>query len=158
MKIKTEKHIILEVAVCLFLVATFQCQPKGEVYPEATCTGTTSLQGTWRLEAYQMLATGTLDPDPAPEGRGVVFSFTEEGKTGEIKGHTVANAVAGRYLKGDSCRLKNVTFGGTKVGEPTAWSAKVWTAMHGAEAYGQVQNHLYIYFNNRTERMIFRKE
>ena len=145
-------------SICLILLTAFQCEQKGIVYPESACTATTTLQGTWRLEAFQTLVTGALDPDPAPQERGVVFTFSEENKSGKITGHTGTNTIFGSYQRGDSCRLESVSFGGTKVGEPNPWSAKVWTAMNSAEVFGQANNQLFIYFNNRSERMIFRKE
>lgn len=144
--------------VCLFLLTAMQCEQKGGLYPETACTAYSTLQGTWRLEAYQTLATGALDSDPDPKSRGVVFTFSEENSSGKISGHTVANTVFGSYQKADSCRLESVAIGGTKVGEPTLWSAKSMTAMHDAESFGQVENRLYIYFNKRSERMIFRKD
>ncbi len=143
----------------MLLAVAYQCEKKEEVHPDTiVCVANASLQGTWRLQAYQNLSTGTLEPDPDPKGRGVVLTFTEEGESGKIAGHTVANTVFGSYVKGDSCNLEKVTFGGTKVGEPTPWSAKAWTAMNGAEGFGQSAGHLFIYFNNRAEVMIFDKQ
>lgn len=151
-----KKTFYVQAIVLLLLVAAYQCDRNEEITPDTiVCVANASLQGTWRLQAYQNTTTGTLDPDPDPKGRGVVFTFTEEGKSGKIAGHTVANTVFGNYQKGDTCRLETVTFGGTKVGEPSPWSAKVWTAMHDAEGFGQVDNHLYVYFNRKSERMIF---
>ncbi len=154
-----KKTFYLQAAVLLFLAAAYQCEKKEEVNPDTiVCVANASLEGTWRLQAYQDLATGTLNPDPDPKGRGVVFTFTEEGKSGKIAGHTVANTIFGSYVKGSSCDLEQVTFGGTKVGEPTSWSSKAWTAMNGAESFKQGGDRLYIDFNKRSERMIFERQ
>jgi hypothetical protein len=142
---------------CLFLLTAFQCEQKEEIYPESTCTAHATLRGTWRLEAYQTLATGALDIDPDPKGRGRVFTFSEENSTGKISGHTVANTVFGSYQRADSCRLESVAFGGTKVGERSIWSARVGAAMSNVSHFGQANDRLYLYYNNRSERVIFRK-
>lgn len=130
----------------------------GTSMPQVVKCGTLPLEGTWRLSAYQKLDEGTLLADPDPKGRGVVLTFTQEGKTVRFEGHTVANTVNGGYLKGDSCRLKEGTFGGTKVGEPTEFSSRAWVAMNGAEAYGRSTDKLYIYYNGKAEVMIFDKK
>ncbi|GHB52864.1 hypothetical protein GCM10007390_01920 [Persicitalea jodogahamensis] len=121
------------------------------------CKANSTFEGTWKLNAYQNLSDGTLQPDPDPDGHGVVLSFAEDGKSVSFKGHTVANAVSGSFIKDGSCNLANSVFGGTKVGEPTQWSNKVWSAMNSVVSYGQNEESLFIYFNDRTEVMIFSK-
>ncbi len=141
-----------------FLLVGFIGCEKEDVLPEVGECGTFALEGTWRLAAYQKMSDGTLQTDPDPQGRGVVLSFTEEGNTVRFKGHTVANTVNGGYQKADSCRLEQGTFGGTKVGEPTEFSSRVWVGMNGAEAYGRTRDNLYIYYNGKSEVMIFNRE
>jgi len=148
---------VLQVALPLFLFVLLGCDKKN-VLPQVVECGTLSLEGTWRLQAYQKLSDGTLQADPDPKGRGVVLTFTQEGTTVRFEGHTVANTVSGGYQKGDSCRLEQGTFGGTKVGEPTEFSSKAWVAMNGAEAYGRKAEQLFIYFNNKSEVMIFDRQ
>lgn len=154
-----KKTFYVQATVLMLLMAAYQCERKEDIAPDTiVCVANASLQGTWRLQAYQNMTTGTREDDPDPKGRGVVFTFTEEeGKSGKIEGHTVANTVFGSYQRGDTCNLEKVAIGGTKVGEPTLWSAKAMTAMHGAEFFRQVDNRLYVYFNTRSERMIFER-
>ena len=158
---------LLYAALPLLLLVLLGCEKKevspevawcGTSMPQVVGCGTLPLEGTWRLSAYQKLNEGTLLSDPDPKGRGVVLTFTEEGKTVRFEGHTVANTVSGGYLKGDSCRLAQGTFGGTKVGEPTEFSSRAWVATNGAEAYGRSTDNLYIYYNGKSEVMIFDKK
>ena len=130
----------------------------GTSMPQVVKCGTLPLEGTWRLQAYQKLSEGTLQADPDLNGRGVVLTFTQEGKTVRFEGHTVANTVSGGYQKGDSCRLEQGTFGGTKIAEPTEFSSRAWVAMNGAEAYGRTTDNLYIYYNGKSDVMIFDKK
>ena len=142
-----------------FLLLGFVGCEKQDAWPEpAGCTSISTLEGTWRLRAYRNLSDGTSITDPDPKGRGVVLTFTEEGNTVRFEGHTVANVVSGGYQKGDSCRLEQGTFGGTKVGEPTEFSSRAWVGMNGAETYGHTVDNLFIYFNKRSEGMIFDKK
>jgi hypothetical protein len=145
-------------ALSLLLILGFLGCEKKAVLPEIVDCGTLPLEGTWRLDAYQKLSEGTLETDPDPKGRGVVLTFTEEGKTVRFEGHTVANTVSGTYQKGDSCRLEQGTFGGTKVGEPTEFSSRAWVGMNGAERYGRTTNQLFIYFNEGSDVMIFDRQ
>ncbi len=155
------------VGVPLLLLALLGCEKKdmvsevmrcGTSLPRVVGCGTLPLEGTWRLSAYQKMNEGTLLSDPDPKGRGVVLTFTEEGKTVRFEGHTVANTVSGTYQKGDSCRLAQGTFGGTKVGEPTEFSSRAWVAMNGAETYGRSTDNLYIYYNGKSDVMIFDRQ
>ncbi|TDB69179.1 META domain-containing protein [Arundinibacter roseus] len=153
-----KKVLSLLLSFGFLLLFSFQCEQKECCGPPpASCFPGASLSGTWRLEAYQNLSTNQKESNPDADGRGVQLTFAEEGRTGTITGHTAANTVFGSYTKTDSCALTNVTFGGTKVGEPNPWSANVWSAMHGATAFEVGGNELFIYFNGKTERMIFRK-
>lgn len=159
------RHLVF--LVLSFLVLAFLGCQKKDLMPEVMrCAtsmpkivgcGTLPLEGTWRLQAYQKLSEGTLESDPDPKGRGVVLTFTEEGKKVRFAGHTVANTVSGGYQKGDSCRLEQGTFGGTKVGEPTEFSSRAWVGMNGAEAYGRGRDQLYIYYNGKSDVMIFER-
>ena len=155
---------VLPVALPLLLLVLLGCEKKdavskmgwcGTSLPQVVGCGTLPLEGTWRLRAYQKLSEGTLQADPDPNGRGVVLTFTQEGKTVRFTGHTVANTVSGGYQKGDSCRLEQGTFGGTKVAEPTEFSSRAWVAMNEAEAYGRGSDQLYIYYNGKLDVMIF---
>ncbi|MPR34321.1 META domain-containing protein [Salmonirosea aquatica] len=142
-----------------FLLLGFVGCEKKDVLPEPAACGTLpTLEGIWRLRAYQKPSDGTSETDPDPKGRGVVLTFTEEGNAVRFEGHTVANTVSGGYQKSDSCRLEQGTFGGTKVAEPTEFSSRAWVAMNGAEAYGRTTDNLFIYFNSKSEVMIFDRQ
>ncbi|WP_247237515.1 META domain-containing protein [Telluribacter sp. SYSU D00476] len=150
--------------ICLLCFTAFRCEQEDFIIDAPySCSPSGGMEGTWRLQAYQHIDSRKLEEDPEPNGRGVVLTFKEDGDKGTIQGHTVANQVGGGYQKADACQLLNVTFGGTKVAEPTAWSAKAWTAMNSATGYEIYRNkgqkdQLSIFFNNRSERMIFVKQ
>ena len=81
---------LLYVALPLLLLVLLGCEKKdmvsevmrcGTSLPRVVGCGTLPLEGAWRLSAYQKLNEGTLLSDPDPKGRGVVLTFTEEGKT-----------------------------------------------------------------------------
>ncbi len=141
----------------LLLLTSIGCERESSIPHPVGCEANSAIEGTWRLDAYQNLGDGTLQPDPDPNGRGVVLNFAEDGQSVSFKGHTVANTVSGGFLKGMSCSLENSYFGGTKVGEPTPWDYKVWDAMNSAEAFGFTKKSLYIYFNGKSKVMIFSK-
>jgi hypothetical protein len=147
----------------LLCVTAFRCEQRPYlINAPYSCSPSGGMAGTWRLQAYQHIDSRKLENDPEPSGRGVVLTFREEGGKGTISGHTAANQVFGSYEKAEACQLLNVTFGGTKVGEPTPWSAKAWTAISSATVYetarlGDGKQQLSIYFNNRSERMLFVK-
>lgn len=153
--------------VLSFLVPVFLgCEKKdvgpermrcGTSMPKVVGCGTLPLEGTWRLISHQKLSEGIFQADPDPKGRGVVLTFTDDGKAVGFEGHTVANTVSGGYQKGDSCRLEQGAFGGTKVAEPTEFSSRAWVGMNGAEAYGRGGDQLYIYYNGKSEVMVFDK-
>ncbi|HEV7349378.1 hypothetical protein [Telluribacter sp.] len=159
-----KKYISGVALVFLLGVTAFRCEQKDFIVDAPySCSPSGGMEGTWRLQAYQHIDSRKLEHDPETGGRGVVLTFREEGDRGTIQGHTVANEVSGSYEKADACQLLNVTFGGTKVAEPTDWSAKAWTALNGATGYevhvsADRKSQLSIYFNNRSERMIFMKE
>jgi len=145
------------VLLSLLLLAFIGCENKKNVPHPVGCNAASSIEGTWRLDAFQNLNDGTREPDPNPKGRGVVLTFKEDSTSIGFQGHTAANAVGGRYRKAGSCDLENGSFGGSKVGEPTKWDGKVWTAMANAEAYGLTKKNLFLYFNAKSEVMIFSK-
>jgi hypothetical protein len=158
------KFIANVALLCLLCIMAFRCEQEDFIIDAPySCSPSGGMEGTWRLQAYQHIDSRKLEEDPDPSGRGVVLTFEEDGDKGTIQGHTVANQVGGNYQKADACRLLNVSFGGTKVAEPTAWSAKTWTAINSATGYEiytskDRKDQLSIYYNNRIERMIFVKE
>lgn len=145
------------VLLLLLLLGFIGCEKENPIPHPVGCDGRYTLEGTWRLDAYQNLNDGTLEPDPNPKDRGVVLTFTEDSNSIGFKGHTAANTVSGGFPKGESCSLKNGGLGGTKVGEPTQWDYKVWRAMNDVEAYGLTRKNLYFYFSGKSEVMIFSK-
>jgi len=145
------------VLLSLLLLGLIGCEKKNPIPHPVECDAVSSIKGTWRLDAYQNLSDGTLQHDPDPKGRGVVLTFTEDSNSIVFKGHTAANSVGGGYRKAGSCDLENGSFGGSKVGEPTKWDSKVWTAMGSAEAYSLTKKNLFLYFNAKSEVMIFSK-
>lgn len=152
-----KKYLSILAILSFFLFPDFQCEEKDCCSPNSEdCPASAVLSGTWRLKAYQNVSTGKLETDPDPDGRGIVFTFEEVDGKGKFTGHTAVNTVSGGYFR-DGCVLKDAGFGGTKIGELTAFSAKVWSAMFGAQRLTFTKDKLSIYFNNSAEIMLFEK-
>lgn len=153
-----KKYLSILALFSIVLFADFQCEKNDCCVPySGDCPPASAvLSGTWRLKAYQDVSTGKLETDPEASGRGVILTFEEVNGKGKITGHTAANEVSGSYSR-DRCVLKDVVFGGTKVGEPDAFSAKAWTAINGARQLTFTEDKLSVYFNNSAEVMLFEK-
>lgn len=156
----------LLIILFLFGLFTFGCskEKNEEVRPLCCvmppCSDKLSLNGTWRLAGYRNLSTGVLETDPDPDGKEVVFTFEDNGKEGNIEGHTFANTIFGKYTLGSGCKITIKEFSGTKVSEPE-WSGRAWLASDSTGNYQRIKNVLMIYRNkgnNVWEGMEFRKE
>ncbi len=115
-----------------------------------------SLSGEWELEGYHNLKTKASISEPAYVKQPIVIKFSDNGKSGKIKGRTVVNEVYGEYELLEPGRINVYSFGGTKIGEPY-WGEKFWDAIYNATSYRCFEDELYIYFNNDTEVMKFIK-
>ena len=144
------------ILIFLFITA-FQCGKEVDCCVMPPCSDSATLEGTWKLVGYRDISTGNLQTDPEPDGKGVVYTFTDNEKTGNIEGHTSVNTISGSYELLEYCRLKITSFGGTKVGEP-AWSNKAWLASDSTFGYERIGNNLTIYRNKGKEGMVFRKQ
>ena len=118
---------------------------------------TTTLNGKWKLVKYHNLTVGTSESEPTNISRSIIIDFSDNGSKGKMDGHTVTNSVGGDYELLKDNRMKTLSFGGTKVGEPN-WGSKFWDAIHSASSYERQSNKLFIYFNADTEKMEFEKQ
>ena len=118
---------------------------------------TTTLNGKWKLVKYHNLTVGTSESEPTNISRSIIIDFSDNGSKGKMDGHTVTNSVGGDYELLKENRMKTLSFGGTKVGEPN-WGSKFWDAIHSASSYERQSNKLFIYFNADTEKMEFEKQ
>lgn len=120
-------------------------------------TTTNSLDGKWKLVKYHNLVTATSESEPSNISRSIIMEFSGNGSTGTMNGNTVTNTVNGEYELSQDNKMKTLSFGGTKIGEPN-WGAKFWDAIHAASSYNRQSEKLYIYFNADTEKMEFKKQ
>jgi hypothetical protein len=118
-------------------------------------TGT--LNGKWKLIKYYNLTIGTSESEPTNISRSIIIDFSDNGSKGKMDGHTVTNSVSGEYELLIDNKMKTLSFGGTKVGEPN-WGNKFWNAIHTASSYDLQSNKLHIYFNSDIEKMEFEKQ
>lgn len=116
-----------------------------------------TLNGVWKLVTYHNLTTGTSESEPSNVSRSIIIQFSDNRIKGNMTGHTVTNTVSGSYELLQGNKMKTLSFGGTKVGEP-AWGGKFWDAIYAASSYKIQRDKLYIHFNADTERMDFRKQ
>lgn len=148
-------------SICLVvLISTlfaFECVNRRECCVPPVCSEKTTLTGKWKLKGFQNPETGVVDENPDPKNRGVVYTFSDDEKTGTIAGHTVANEVSGVYMLSGGCTISFDTFGGTKVGED-GWSAQAWIPSGKAGFYQIIGNSLVLYFDDTSKRMVFLKE
>jgi hypothetical protein len=151
------KRITRLLAAMVFLsLSAFECDSGKNCCVPPVCSEKSTLTGTWRLEAYENQTTGIAENDSQTEGKGVVFTFTDDEKQGTIEGHTFVNTINGTYKLDKNCGFKVVSFGGTKVGEPE-WSSKAWLPSGKSGYYQIVGSKLVIYFDGSEERLRFIK-
>jgi hypothetical protein len=122
-----------------------------------TTTTIDTLNGKWKLVKYHNLNTGTSEPEPSNISRSIIIEFSDNRIKGNMNGHTVTNTVSGEYELLQNNKMKTLSFGGTKMGEPT-WGDKFWDAIHAASSYKGQSDKLYIQFNADTEKMEFKKQ
>ena len=118
---------------------------------------TDTLNGKWKLVKYHNLVTGTHESEPSNIYRSIIIEFFDNTIRGNMNGHTVTNTVSGEYELLQDNKMKTLSFGGTKMGEPN-WGNKFWDAMHAASSYKRQNDRLYIHFNADTEKMEFMQE
>lgn len=117
----------------------------------------TTLNGKWKLIKYHNLTVGISESEPTNISRSIIIDYSDNGSKGKMDGHTVTNSVSGDYELLKDNKMKTLSFGGTKVGEPN-WGSKFWDAIHSASSYERQSNKLFIYFNADTEKMEFEKQ
>jgi hypothetical protein len=118
---------------------------------------TATLNGKWKLIKYYNLTVGTSEFEPTNISRSIVIDFSDNGSKGKMDGYTVTNSVSGEYELLIDNKMKTLSFGGTKVGEPN-WGNKFWSAIHSASSYERKGNKLHIYFNSDAEEMEFERQ
>jgi hypothetical protein len=118
---------------------------------------TATLNGKWKLIKYYNLTVGTSEFEPIDISRSIVIDFSDNGSKGKMDGYTVTNSVSGEYELLIDNKMKTLSFGGTKVGEPN-WGNKFWSAIHSASSYERKSNKLHIYFNFDAEEMEFERQ
>ncbi|HMZ46271.1 MAG TPA: hypothetical protein PLU36_05660 [Chitinophagaceae bacterium] len=121
-----------------------------------TTTTSDSLNGKWKLVKYYNLTTGTIESEPSNISRSIILELSDNRIQGNISGHTVTNSVSGEYELLKDNKMKTLSFGGTKIGEPN-WGDKFWDAIHATSSYERQSDKLYIYFNADMEKMEFKK-
>jgi hypothetical protein len=143
------KKIVTYILVLLFALSA--CSK------DTTMTTGNSLNGRWKLIKYYNLTTGTSEPEPSNISRSIIITFKDDQVNGNMEGHTVTNAVEGQYELSNGNKMRTISFGGTKVGEP-AWGNKFWDAIHAASSYERSGNTLHIFYNGDTEKMEFKRQ
>ena len=122
-----------------------------------TTATTNTLNGTWKLVKYHHLTTGISESEPSNISRSIIIEFSDNRIRGNMNGHTVTNTVGGEYELLQDNKMKTLSFGGTKIGEPD-WGDKFWDAIQAASSYERQSDKLYIHYNADTDKMEFRKQ
>lgn len=113
-----------------------------------------TITGTWKLIKYHDHATGITETEPKNLSNSIALTFTDDGTTGSISGHTVTNSVYGRYELTGGNEINIIQLGGTEVGEP-AWGYKFWDAVGSVSTYQRQGKTLRLYHNNNSASMEF---
>ncbi len=123
------------------------------------CLTTTegTLNGKWKLVKYHNLTNGTSESEPSNIPSSIIIEFSDDGTNGKMNGHTVMNSVGGAYELLQNHKMKTLSFGGTKVAEPS-WGRKFYDAIYAASSYEKPSDKLYIHFNSDSEKMEFDKQ
>jgi META domain len=116
-----------------------------------------TLTGTWKLIKYKNTSSNKIESEPTDIYRSIVLDFQDNGLEGTMKGHTVTNTVSGTYEITGGKKMKTMSFGGSKVGEPN-WGSKFWTSIYAASSYERNGDQLFILFNDNTEQMEFKAQ
>lgn len=124
---------------------------------DTTTTTANTLNAKWKLVKYHNLTAGTSESEPSNISRSIIIEFSDNGINGNLNGHTVTNTVSGEYELLQDNKMKTLSFGGTKIGEPN-WGHKFWDAIHAASSYERQSDKLYIYFNADAEKMELKKQ
>lgn len=148
--------------ICLIFLAltAFECGNGKDCCAMPPCSEIASLSGTWRLDYFQNTVTNATDKDPGISGKSVVFTFSDDQKSGTIAGHTFVNTVSGAYSLGPNCTFKITSFGGSKMGEPE-WSRKAWLPSDSTGSKGSYHvqsDKLILKFDQNPEQLVFKKE
>ena len=115
------------------------------------------LNGNWTLICYSNLITGKQECRPQTDPRGTIaLEFKDDGKTGTMVGHTIANKVTGDYTIWDNYKIKVERFGGTKMGE-RYWGNNFWTTISQSSSFKYSGDTLVILYDNDTKAMKFFK-
>ena len=122
-----------------------------------TTTPIESLNGKWKMIKYHNLTNGTIESEPSNISRSIIIEFSDDGINGNMNGQTVTNLVSGKYELLQDNKMKTLSFGGTKIGEPN-WGNKFWEAIHTASSFENQNDKLYIHFNVDSEKMEFKKQ
>ena len=122
-----------------------------------TTTTIETLNGKWALVKYHNLNNGTVASEPLNISRAITMEFSDDGNIGSMNGQTVTNSVSGKYELLQDNKMKTLSFGGTKIGEPD-WGYKFWQAIQAASSFERQNDKLYIHFNVDSEKMEFKKQ
>ncbi|MGN7889690.1 hypothetical protein [Dyadobacter sp. 22481] len=150
----------LFLCVCFLALSAFECGGGKDCCAFPPCSEIASLKGAWRLDYFQNTATGAVDKDPEISGKSVVFSFSDDQRSGTIEGHTFVNTISGAYTLGANCTFRITSFGGSKVGEPE-WSRKAWLPSDSTGGKGNYHvsgDKLILKFDQNPEQLVFKKD
>ncbi len=113
----------------------------------------TTLNGTWKLEAYHDLKTGLFELKQETEKRTTEIIFSDNSKEGTIHGHTLQNEVFGNYILDGKGGMRVVNIGSSRAGEPQ-WGSKLIDVIRQTTHYTRTADSLLIYYKPNS-RMIF---
>ena len=116
-----------------------------------------TLSGEWKLTHTYNLQTNKIEAEPAGAGMPVILNFSDDGKSGNIKGHTTINPVQAQYQLGPKKQIAILSLSGSEFTE-SIWGEVIWSRMPNANRYKVADNVLYIYCHKNQEVLLFSKQ
>jgi hypothetical protein len=116
----------------------------------------TSINGTWKVIAYEDLASNTaILKDSANSWGGLDVVLTFEGN--RISGQNTTNQVSGRFSYKGTRGISVEEYGGTEIGEPQ-WGRMFGDAVFKFQTFTINERHLTFYYNNGNNLVRLEKQ
>lgn len=116
-----------------------------------------TLSGQWKLISIENIVTKEKELRPKriyDSPTIMVFTFDDNGITGNIQGFTTVNNVSGNYTLDENNKISVTKFGGTKIGEH-GWGKNFWSIINEAYSYTFHVDSLFIHSKYDSTKLCF---
>jgi hypothetical protein len=150
------KQALLIFIICIVYVACGKSSSSGE---------NPLLLGKWTMVAIENLESGEIiRKNPVNTGSycnnrascDVVLELKNVNNKRTVGGHTITNTMFGEFVVGENSSLK-LMIGMTQVGD-AKWSDYLINNLHLISTYDATPRRLYLYFDNKKQRLQFSRQ